>query len=570
MTQEMEQRNRWQCRSRSRSQRRSQGRWRSRFSALPGVAFLACALAAACADSGDHLVIVNASTALPATGLTGLVLRVGSLERTFDLVKAGGLGPAGLRRGVYVPASLSGDVSVSARARSAGPCEYASATEKKVRLPGAGKAVEVAITLDPGNACEAAGVDGGRPAGPSPGADGGPARDGAVAADAESDSPRTTVPDGGADRATPGTPDGSRLSDSATDPRDGGPDAVGAVDAAPQNPAPDTAPPPRGPVDLMTCKALATYDNTGCDARNANNSPARGVAYAPDGTRVFVGLWEGGARAYAAGPGRLTDGPPGLSAGRLETLRFSPDGKRLFGLENFGTFRAFDPAVGGTDVFVVDLKLDSLEDPSFPEPMADADLFFSYVGNTTIGRIWSISKKQVVRTLTLPRVGDGSVARPTGASQWMVVRDYDTTDPQKFFLLNVAATNPGAPVPFTLSGGEGVLISPDATFAVIGGYGRMSIVDLASKAIPTLRPTPLWSGASTEVASPKQFSPDGRLLLVQVAGGGRTTLHLYEVPSGRRTGTLPLTYGTFRADFSGDGSGLVVSELNCGRFWHCR
>jgi hypothetical protein len=110
-------------------------------------------LGAGCpAKSRQSLVVAAITTTTPVAAAASVSVRVADVERSFTVTE--GLGSKAVRLGVYVPASITGRVSVVARAPGAGGCPLEDS--KPVDISGSGNVYEVALVLRAGSCADAA------------------------------------------------------------------------------------------------------------------------------------------------------------------------------------------------------------------------------------------------------------------------------------------------------------------------------------------------------------------------------------------------------------------------------
>ncbi|BAL88358.1 putative regulatory protein [Actinoplanes missouriensis 431] len=279
-------------------------------------------------------------------------------------------------------------------------------------------------------------------------------------------------------------------------------------------------------------------------------SPALGVAFSPDSTRVaaagtgIIRIWN----ASGLGTPRTLTGHEGA----VKKVDFSPDGRLLASAGDDGTVRIW-PAVGAGDPVILRGNDSSVETVTFsPDSRRVAS---SHSGSNTI-RIWSVLGDQDPVVL---RGHDGAVWSLAFSPGGRRLASSSTDGTLRFWDPAVAAD------PLVLRGHRGPVWSVDAdaagrVLAAAGSDGTVRVWRHPWTAAPTV-----LRGSEGEVSA-VAVSPDGRL----VAGGGTDrTVRVWNARTGDLRAALAGHSGAVSGVAFSPDSELVLSAGHDGttRIW---
>jgi dipeptidyl aminopeptidase/acylaminoacyl peptidase len=296
-----------------------------------------------------------------------------------------------------------------------------------------------------------------------------------------------------------------------------------------------------------------------------------GAVLSPDGaTLVFSANYSGRFNLWKVATGGGEPVQLTMSDNRQYQPTFTPDGRFVAYISDLGGNEKFDiylvPLAGGAPV-----NLTGTPDVSETGPVFSPDGALVAVARKPESEpqtnIWVIdTHTKAARALT--READPTQQwRPvafTADGRYLIANRGDVNQTgASGWKIDVAS---GAAERITPGDGAHHLttigaLSPDGRFAAISSNSdsaqvQAGLLDLRSGAIT-------WLARSPWEQSGEAFSPDGRSLLFSVNEDGRTTLHLYDLASGRQQ-PLPFPPGIDspqgQQPFTRDGSGVVVAH----------
>lgn len=495
-------------------------------------ALLLALAAGACSDSARSLVQIDVSLSTGALQMDEVEITAKPTAGT-EVVRTFPWSAASnnvLQAGVYLPSSITGDVTVSARGLKASQ-PVATSETKTVRVSPGKRSDVVALVLNP----VSGGTDGG-------------------------------ITDAATDRV--GSTDGAKETDGTGSADRPGADAP-STEIGPER-APDLAPDaPPDPPSLSNC---SEYDHVQtCDRSTGLGDWAiRSVAFSPNGKLLVSGGEDGRAKLW-----KVTD--KGLEAeGRVFTgqgsiqAAFSPDGKLLAMGSEAGQVRLVDLG-NSTASKTLTGHTGDIYDLAF-----SSDGVYLVVGDSekTV-KVWNVSTGKASRTLTFPYNPWSVAAAPVTSSTtlWVAVglSNGDVT------LWDAAAPEPGPRNTFSAVVGDSVdslAFSPDGTtLAVGGGNGTLQLWNVQNKALPTKKGAQLVSDTSKNVDG-IDYAPDGRHFAAAVGGlytGGQVLLYRVQPPSAVLVQShTPDSYIPVSVAFSPAGRALAAGEFACGKLLYCR
>jgi WD40 repeat protein len=277
-----------------------------------------------------------------------------------------------------------------------------------------------------------------------------------------------------------------------------------------------------------------------------------GVAFSPDGRRIVSGAYDGAVRLWDASTGVAIGEPMTGHQNAVSSVAFSPDGQKIASGGLDGTVRLWDTATG-----------EAVGEPMTGHQNAVSSVAFSPDGQKIASggldgtvRLWAAATGQAIGEPLIGHVDVVSAVAFSPDGRHIVSGSTDYT-----VRLWDAAT--GQVVGELMTGHEGdvlsVAFSPDGRRIVSGGLdGTVRLEDVATGEVVG-EPMVGHEGAVYSVA----FSPDGRRI---VSGGGDGTVRLWDAATG-----LPMTGhegGVLSVGFSPDGRRIVSGgEDGTARLW---
>jgi hypothetical protein len=516
-------------------------------STLLAVTLAAASGSAGCGGDKESLVVVAMTANPPAPQLTSVRITVGTVPRTFALM--GGLTATPSQRGVYIPASSTGQLRVTVVA-SGGSCDYEGDTT--VTIASAGERKEVAVLLEPSTAC---GTDGGGGSGGSGGVGGtGGFGDGSPdAADAGMGGSGGTAGTGGTG-GTDGPPPDAGMEAGPPDARDGPPVLV-------------------APPSLTQC---IEYDHNSANHLPCNTTTGvgtwaiRSVAFSPDGNFVLSAGEDGRVKVWRVQGKTLVFENRVLATNQQAYIAFSPDGQTFAAGSRGGSLEVWNVSNWATrgqlagvtgDIYGIAFTPDSQQLVTID---SDRKLYRHTVS--------TMAALPVITMTNLPyAVAVSPVA--TATELWAAVGF--SNGQAALYNIKIAAASSPTMFPVAPAGGAvgAVRFSPDGKLLAAGTSGDSS---LRFFGIPLTSMTPIDPPIVTGTADRPvdvadiSFSPSGRHVALASGGfaaGGHATI--WEVTTRGSSGKFVPTWIATSVAFSPSGSALAVGEFNCGQVALC-
>ncbi|MCI0460289.1 MAG: WD40 repeat domain-containing protein [Gemmataceae bacterium] len=276
------------------------------------------------------------------------------------------------------------------------------------------------------------------------------------------------------------------------------------------------------------------------------------VAFAPDGKSLVSVGYDQSACVVDVATGsekaRLAAGWPSVPQ-----VAFTRDGKTLVTRHE---------TAAGSEIRLWDARTGAMRHLLDGRRLPPSGLFLPADGKT----LWTVGNDKNLRSwdLTTGKQGPApELPRPDGTKPWRLSPDGK--------LLAVGEelidTQTGKPVPRVRLPGGAFAFAPGGRLLAILAGKEVSLLEITTgKVVKTLRPAEGRKGLLAERIDGVQFSPDGRLLLVQVTGGLGAMVptvrgEVWEVATGKHLGTpARFTQSLHSLTFSPDGTLLAAGH----------
>jgi hypothetical protein len=538
------------------------------------LALLASA-AGGCSKEKESLVVVALTSAdANATSAGTVALSVASMTKTFSL--PGGLSQAPVSFGVYLPASVTGIVSVSADATGGGFCFSGSTT---VLVPSAGSTVMVALALTATVGCAGGGGAGGGGAGGGGAGGGGMGGTGGLSGAGGASGRGGNTGTSGTGGAAGGTGGSSGSGGAAGTGRAGsiGTGASGGSGGAGGTTGTGGMAGAGGggsvtPPSLTACTEYNHNDANAppCDDKNGiSNWEIWSLAFSPDGRLLATAGDDGRVKIWNFDGHTLTASGHVISTNGQTYVAFSPDGATLVAGSNGAlvTYKTANWTLGPSFTGVTG-QVRGVAVTADSQRIVTIDGAQNLYVHTLVSGGTPVISPIVVYPLSLSLEAGSSATKIVGAV------GFDTGRAETFQVSGSTITNPSA---FTVETSTTVNVlaaafAPTGTLLALGDDdGKLQFwTNPVSTTSPSGAALTFATNGNANGVAGLSWSSDGAYIAIAAgslfAGGSAS---IYSYPGRARYAAVVPTYYPVSIAFSPSGSAIAIGEVTCGKVMLC-